>query len=60
MIWNLWVRADMINGGLATWLLPLCKEVFQRRLAYGWISAAGVVASIVCARLLDKVGRKPR
>jgi len=32
----------------------------QTSLAYGWItSGVGVVASIVCALLIDKVGRKP-
>jgi putative MFS transporter len=32
----------------------------QTSLAYGWItSAVGVVASIICALLIDKVGRKP-
>ncbi|MGD0847791.1 MFS transporter, partial [Bradyrhizobium sp.] len=32
----------------------------QTSLAYGWItSGVGVVASIVCALLIDKAGRKP-
>jgi len=42
----------------------LYNQVFQlplqTSLAYGWItSGVGVIASIVCALLIDKVGRKP-
>ena len=63
-IWGLWVCVYMINNGLVTWLPTLYKQVFhlplQTSLAYGWItSGVGVVASIVCALLIDKVGRKP-
>jgi MFS transporter, putative metabolite:H+ symporter len=64
MIWCLWVCAYMINNGLVTWLPTLYKQIFQlplqTSLAYGWItSGVGVIASIVCALLIDKVGRKP-
>jgi MFS transporter, putative metabolite:H+ symporter len=64
MIWGLWVCVYMINNGLVTWLPTLYTQLFQlplqTSLAYGWItSAVGVVASIVCALLIDKVGRKP-
>src|SRR6516162_9955616 len=63
-IWGLWVCVYMINNGLVTWLPTLYKQVFQlplqTSLAYGWItSAVGVIASIICALLIDKVGRKP-
>jgi putative MFS transporter len=63
-IWGLWVCVYMINNGLITWLPTLYKQVFQlplqTSLAYGWItSAVGVIASIICALLIDKVGRKP-
>lgn len=62
-IWGLWVCAYMINNGLITWLPTLYKQVFklplQASLGYGWItSAVGVVASIVCALLIDSVGRR--
>jgi MFS transporter, putative metabolite:H+ symporter len=62
-IWGLWVCAYMINNGLITWLPTLYTQVFhlplQTSLGYGWItSAVGVIASIVCALLIDKVGRK--
>jgi len=64
MIWGLWVCVYMINNGLVTWLPTLYKQVFQlslqTSLAYGWItSSVGVLASIACALLIDKVGRKP-
>jgi len=62
-IWGLWVTAYMINNGLITWLPTLYKQVFQlplqTSLGYGWItSCVGVIASIICALLIDKVGRK--
>jgi putative MFS transporter len=64
MIWVLWTAAYLINNGMITWLPTLYRQVFnlplQTALAYGWAtSAAGVGASIVCALLIDKVGRKP-
>jgi putative MFS transporter len=64
MIWGLWVCVYMINNGLVTWLPTLYRQLFQlplqTSLAYGWVtSGGGVVASIVCALLIDKVGRKP-
>jgi MFS transporter, putative metabolite:H+ symporter len=64
MIWGLWMCVYMINNGLVTWLPTLYNQVFelplQTSLAYGWItSGVGVAASIACALLIDKVGRKP-
>jgi MFS transporter, putative metabolite:H+ symporter len=63
-IWALWVCAYMINNGLITWLPTLYNSVFklplQTSLAYGWMtSGVGVIASIICALMIDKVGRKP-
>jgi putative MFS transporter len=63
MIWGLWVSVYVVNNGLITWLPTLYKEVFhvplQTSLAYGWVtSGVGVVASVVCALLIDRVGRK--
>jgi putative MFS transporter len=62
-IWGLWVCVYMINNGMITWLPTLYKQNFQlplqTSLGYGWItSAVGVVASVVCALLIDRVGRK--
>ena len=63
MIWALWVCVYMVNNGLVTWLPTLYKKVFhlslETSLAYGWItSGVGVVASLACALLIDRVGRK--
>jgi putative MFS transporter len=63
MIWALWISVYVINNGLVTWLPTLYSQVFklplQTSLLYGWItSAVGVVASIICALYIDKVGRK--
>ncbi len=63
-IWGLWICVYLINNGMITWLPTLYKSVFklplQTSLAYGWItSSVGVVASIICALMIDKVGRKP-
>jgi MFS transporter, putative metabolite:H+ symporter len=64
MIWFLWLCAYMVNNGMITWLPTLYRQVFklplQTSLAYGWTTSAfGVLASIACALLIDKVGRKP-
>ncbi len=62
-IWALWFTAYMVNNGLITWLPTMYRQTFnlplETSLAYGWVtSGVGVVASIVCALLIDKVGRK--
>lgn len=63
-IWGLWMCVYLVNNGMITWLPTLYKQMFklplETALAYGWItSAVGVIASIICALMIDKVGRKP-
>lgn len=63
MIWGLWFCAYLVNNGLITWLPTLYRQVFglplQTSLAYGWTTSSfGVVTSILCALLIDKIGRK--
>ncbi|WP_037370862.1 MFS transporter, partial [Amycolatopsis orientalis] len=63
MLWALWITVYVVNNGLVTWLPTLYRQVFdlplKTSLLYGWItSAVGVVASVVCAFSIDKVGRK--
>ena len=63
MLWVLWFCAYIVINGMITWMPTLYREVFklplQTSLAYGFItSACGVTASIICALLIDRVGRK--
>ena len=63
MLWALWFCVYMVINGMITWMPTLYREVFklslQTSLAYGFITSAfGVVASIVCALLIDRVGRR--
>jgi putative MFS transporter len=63
MIWVLWIAVYTINNGMVTWLPTLYKTTFhmstQDSIFYGWVtSAVGVLASVVCALTIDKVGRK--
>jgi putative MFS transporter len=63
MLWGLWVSAYLVNNGMITWLPTLYRSAFHLSiplsLAYGWItSATGVVASLACALLIDRTGRK--
>ncbi|WP_109511479.1 MFS transporter [Pseudomonas ovata] len=63
VIWSMWFGAYMVANGLITWLPTLYRQHFNlpldTSLAYGFMtSAAGVVAAIICALLIDKVGRR--
>lgn len=63
MIWVLWLVAYMINNGMATWLPSLYKTVFKlpldKSLLYSFCTQTlGVIAAIVCALYIDKVGRR--
>lgn len=62
-IWALWFCSYVVANGMITWLPTLYRQTFKltldTSLAYGFItSVAGVAASVVCALLIDKVGRK--
>jgi MFS transporter, putative metabolite:H+ symporter len=63
MLWALWFCVYLVINGMITWMPTMYKEVFKlplsTSLAYGFTtSACGVVASLVCAFLIDKVGRR--
>jgi putative MFS transporter len=63
MLWCLWFCVYLINNGLITWLPTLYRQIFhlplQTSIMYGFItSGAGVIASLVCALYIDRVGRK--
>ncbi|MGG5818558.1 MFS transporter [Falsiroseomonas sp. HW251] len=62
-IWALWFCSYVVANGTITWLPTLYRETFgldlRTSLGYGFItSAAGVVAAVICALLIDRVGRK--
>lgn len=63
MLWGLWICVYTVNNGLVTWLPTLYKQHFglelQTALGYGWLtSGVGVIASVICALMIDRVGRK--
>lgn len=63
-LWGMWFCVYMVNNAMVTWLPSLYKQHFglslQTSLGYGWItSGVGVIASILCALMIDKVGRRP-
>jgi MFS family permease len=60
----LWMTCGVIQYGLSTWLPTIYKTVYHAplQLALNLAVAAsilGVVGSLTCALIVDKVGRKP-
>jgi putative MFS transporter len=59
----MWFCSYVVANGMIAWLPTLYRQTFnlslETSLTYGLLtSVAGVVASIACALLIDKVGRK--
>ncbi|MET0170993.1 MAG: MFS transporter, partial [Agrobacterium vaccinii] len=62
-IWAMWFCAYMVANGTITWLPTLYRQTFnlplETSILYGFFtSVGGVVAAIICALSIDKVGRK--
>lgn len=62
-IWSMWFCSYLVANGMIAWLPTLYRQTFnlplETALLYGLLtSVAGVVASVACALLIDKVGRK--
>lgn len=62
-IWMMWFCAYLVANGMIAWLPTLYRQTFklplETSLLYGLLtSIAGLVASIVCALLIDRIGRK--
>jgi putative MFS transporter len=62
-IWAMWFCSYMVANGTITWLPTLYRQTFNLPLGtsilYGFFtSVGGVVAAVICALLIDKVGRK--
>ncbi|MGA7813424.1 MFS transporter [Caballeronia sp.] len=60
----LWMTAGVIQYGLSTWLPTIYETVYRAplQLALNLAVAAsvlGVLGSLICALIVDKVGRKP-
>jgi putative MFS transporter len=63
LLWVMWFGAYMINNGLITWLPTLYKTVFHvpvgTAIRYGFMTTGiALVASFMCAMLIDRVGRR--
>ncbi|CAG9169036.1 MFS transporter [Cupriavidus respiraculi] len=63
-VWMLWATCGFIQYGLSTWLPTIYKTVYHAPLQVALNLAAGasvlgVVGSLVCAMVVDRVGRKP-
>ncbi|MGK9166690.1 MFS transporter [Inquilinus limosus] len=62
-IWAMWFCSYLVANGMIAWLPTLYRQTFnlplETSLLYGLLtSVAGVVASVSCALLIDKIGRK--
>jgi putative MFS transporter len=62
-IWTMWFCSYLVANGMITWMPTLYQQTFnlplQTSLFYGLLtSVAGVIAAVICALLIDKVGRK--
>ncbi len=62
-IWAMWFCAYMVANGTITWLPTLYRQTFnlplETSIFYGFVtSVGGVIAAVICALLIDKVGRK--
>jgi putative MFS transporter len=63
MIWAMWFCSYVVANGMITWLPTIYRQTFklplETSILYGLLtSVAGVIASVACALLIDKVGRK--
>jgi MFS transporter, putative metabolite:H+ symporter len=62
-IGTMWFCSYLVANGMIVWMPTLYQQTFnlplQTSLFYGLLtSIAGVIASVICALLIDKVGRK--
>ena len=64
VLWTCWFATYLVNYSLATWLPSLYRSLFNLpldlALRYSLItSITGLAGTILCALLIDKIGRKP-
>lgn len=63
VVWVLWFSAYLTTYGLTTWLPSIYTSVYHLPLqrAFGYslgTTAAGLVGALVCALLIDRLGRR--
>ena len=63
VLWVCWFATYLANYGLTTWLPSVYQQVFklpiEQALSYGLIAnILGLASSLLCALLIDRVGRK--
>jgi len=63
VVWAMWFCAYCVNYGLAIWLPTVYRTVFklplEQSLKYGLITqAVGLLGTLICALVIDHVGRR--
>ena len=63
VVWVMWFCAYCVNYGLAIWLPTVYRTVFklplEQSLTYGLITqAVGLLGTLICALVIDHVGRR--
>ena len=63
VVWVMWFCAYCVNYGLAIWLPTVYRTVFklplEQSLKYGLITqAVGLLGTLICALIIDHVGRR--
>jgi MFS transporter, putative metabolite:H+ symporter len=63
IVWVMWFCAYCVNYGLAIWLPTVYRTVFklplEQSLTYGLITqAVGLLGTLICALVIDHVGRR--
>jgi MFS transporter, putative metabolite:H+ symporter len=63
VVWVIWFCAYCVNYGLAIWLPTVYRTVFklplEQSLKYGLITqAVGLLGTLICALVIDRVGRR--
>jgi MFS transporter, putative metabolite:H+ symporter len=63
VVWVIWFCAYSVNYGLAIWLPTVYRTIFklplEQSLSYGLITqAVGLLGTLICALVIDHVGRR--
>lgn len=63
-VWSIWIACGFIQYGLTTWLPTIYRNVYHAPLQLALnlaviASLLAVAGSLVCALIVDRVGRKP-